>query len=75
MNIAMTTEISRPILKVVTVWTAAMLTSLWHTFTVIPWDKCAQFAAFVYSLCLIYEWIKKKADKKKLTTGTDHGTS
>lgn len=76
MQIIMTTEISRPLFKAISAWAAVMLTSMWHTFTIIPWDKFAQFAAFVYSLCLLYEYIKKKADKKKLDPpGVDRGTN
>ena len=71
--VTMTTEISRPILKAVTAWIFAMLTSLWHSFSTIPWDKFAQFAAFVYSLCLIYEYLKKKWAQSK--ESPPHGTN
>lgn len=58
------TEIQAPLFKVISLWVLAVLTDstlfFWNAFTTIPWDKFAQFAAFIYSLCLIYEWIRKK---------------
>lgn len=58
------TEIQAPIFKVVSAWIVALLADpmlfFWHAFNETPWDKLAQFAAFVYSLCLIYEYLRKK---------------
>ena len=68
------TEVKFPMIKAITAWIAALLSSFlspaWETFTSISWDKLAQFAAFVYSLCLIYEWAKKK-HKKGESNGTE----
>ena len=63
------TELKAPVIKVTTAWLAALLTDsmsfVWNTFSSVPWDKMAQFAAFVYSLCLIYEYISKRIRRKK----------
>lgn len=58
------TEVKAPVLKLITAWLAAgfsnFFTSAWESFTVIPWDKLASFAAFIYTTCLAVEWIVKK---------------
>lgn len=62
------TELKAPVIKVTTAWLAALLTDsmsfVWSAFSSVPWDKLAQFAAFVYSLCLIYEWLRKRRQRK-----------
>lgn len=45
------TEISWPLAKVISVWAA---------FGVTTWQEAAAFAAFIYSLCLILEWVYKR---------------
>ena len=64
-------EITHPGIKVTTAWLTAILTSGWQTFSTIPWDKLAQFAAFLYTIVLIIEWIRKriKAYKGEKPTG------
>lgn len=61
---AHSSEIHAPVWKAVSLWVIAVLTDstmfFWETFNNIPWDKFAQFAAFIYSLCLIYEYVRKK---------------
>lgn len=60
-------DITYPGIKVTTAWLTTLLASTWQTFSGMPWDKLAQFAAFIYSLVLIYEWISKKIQKSKGT--------
>lgn len=59
-----TAEVQAPVWKAVSLWVIAVLTDstmfFWETFNSIPWDKFAQFAAFIYSLCLIYEYVRKR---------------
>lgn len=50
-NMDQTTEVSWPLAKVLSVWAA---------FGVTTWQEAAAFAAFIYSLCLIVEWIYKR---------------
>lgn len=50
------TDVSWPVAKVVSVWTAIGITS---------WAEAASFAAFLYSLILIGEWVWKKAKARK----------
>lgn len=61
-------EVKFPVVKVISAWVAALTTSTmnyaWDTFMNIPWDKLAQFAAFVYTIMLILEFIKKKIRKE-----------
>ncbi|SNR73879.1 hypothetical protein SAMN05192560_0788 [Methylobacillus rhizosphaerae] len=45
------TEISHPVIKVISVWAAVGITS---------WADFAAFLAAVYSLILICEWVWKK---------------
>ena len=46
-----TTEVSWPLAKVLSVWAA---------FGITTWQEAAAFAAFIYSLCLIAEWLYKR---------------
>lgn len=66
-------DIKMPIIKAVSAWLLAVITSLWQTFSTIPWDKLAQFAAFVYSICLIYEYVRKKVipEQEEKLDGSD----
>lgn len=63
------TDVKAPMLKAITAWIAVAFTTLWTHFTTLPWDKFAQFAAFLYSCCLIWEFLRKKI-KKGNTDGT-----
>lgn len=45
------TEVSWPLAKVLSVWAA---------FGITTWQEAAAFAAFIYSMCLIIEWIYKR---------------
>lgn len=65
------TDIKLPMLKFASAWITVVLASAWHTFSVIPWDKLAQFAAFVYSCALIWEWVRKQLAKWRDSDGTD----
>lgn len=56
-------EIKIPVLKAISAWLIAIATSMWQTFSQVPWDKLAQFAAFLYSVCLIYEYLRKRFRK------------
>lgn len=49
-------------------WVMAITTSLWEAWSTVPWDKFAQFAAFVYSVCLIIEFLRKKWLKRARST-------
>lgn len=60
-------DVNHPGLKVTTAWLTTLLASTWQSFHGIPWDKLAQFAAFVYSCVLIYEWVSKKIQKSRGT--------
>ena len=65
-------EIRAPFFKAVSAWVVAMLSSLWVSFTMVHWDKLAQFAAFIYTCSLIFEYLYKKFKKKdKCEDGTD----
>lgn len=68
------TDVKAPMLKAITAWLAVLFTSLWDQFTTLPWDKFAQFAAFVYSCCLIWEFLRKKTKKEK-PNGTEQNIS
>lgn len=65
------TDVKLPFIKVVTAWLTVVLSSTWQTFSIIPWDKLAQFAAFIYSCALILEWLKKQIIKWREADGTD----
>lgn len=41
-------------------WPMAKLLSVWAAFGVTSWQEAAALAAFIYSLCLIGEFIYKK---------------
>lgn len=45
-------EVSWPVIKVVTAWVAAL--------GIGSWQEAAAFAAFLYSLCLLAEWVYKR---------------
>ncbi len=64
-------------IKAITAWAAAIFASAWDgaaqlfqwhwaIFTTLPWDKFAQFAAFIYSCCLIWEFLRKRSKKDKV---------
>lgn len=57
-------EINHPVLKVFSVWLTTALATTWQIFVGIPWDTLAQFAAFLYSCLLLYEWLVKKLTRK-----------
>ena len=65
------TDIKLPMVKLISAWLTALLASAWQTFSVIPWDKLAQFAAFVYSCALLWEWLRKQIIKRGESSGTD----
>lgn len=46
-----TSSIASPVTKVVTAWTAIGITS---------WAEAASFAAFLYSMALLGEWVWKR---------------
>lgn len=61
-------EIRAPIIKLTSAWSAAVLTSLWHSWQTFPWSTLAQFLAACYSALLIWEILSKKRQKAKDTT-------
>lgn len=69
-------EMRASVIKGILAWTAALLTDsvsfLWHVFSNVHWDKFAQFAAFIYSICLIYEYLAKQ--RRALKEDTKNGT-
>lgn len=65
-------EIRLPFVKALTAWLMAILASVWQTFSAIPWDVLAQFAAFSYSCVLLGEWLWKRYKRWKCKK---HGTS
>lgn len=62
-------------LKAILAWTLALLTDstsfVWDVFVSMPWDKLAQFAAFVYSVKLILAERKKRIAKKEKQDGAE----
>lgn len=64
-----TTEVKAPMIKVITAWVVALFsnffTQMWQAFQQAPWDKLAQFAAFIYTMCLLVEWIVKRWRKTR----------
>ncbi|MFV0408918.1 MAG: hypothetical protein ACK5LJ_04220 [Paracoccus sp. (in: a-proteobacteria)] len=71
-------NVKLPVLKVMSAWLATFLAGTWNVFASVPWEILAQFAAFLYTLALLVEWISKKLRNKKLRgdfhKNTDHGT-
>lgn len=57
-------ETRTAVAKGIIAWIAALLTDsmsfIWNIFSSTPWDKLAQFAAFIYSVCLIYQYLAKQ---------------
>lgn len=68
------TDVKAPMLKAISAWLVVLVTTVWEKFTILPWDKFAQFAAFVYSCCLIWEYVRKKI-KKGSTNGSEQNIS
>lgn len=69
------TDVKAPMFKLITAWLIAIWSSTIDIFASIPWDKLAQFAAFVYSCLLIYEYIRKRIRAIKAPkAGEDNGT-
>lgn len=62
-------EVRFPVLKVISVWFTIWLTTLWQSFSEVPWEILAQFAAFLYSGVLLVEWMIKKV--RRFKRGTD----
>lgn len=61
-------EVRFPVLKVISVWLTVWLTTLWQSFSEVPWEILAQFAAFLYSVVLLMEWTIKKVRRFKRDT-------
>lgn len=59
-------------MKAVIAWIAAIGSSLWQTWSSVPWDKFAQFAAFIYSVLLIIDYIRKRL--QVLAEDVEHDT-
>ena len=69
------TDVKAPTFKLITAWLVALWSSTIDIFASIPWDKLAQFAAFVYSCLLIYEYIRKRIRAaRENKSGEDNGT-
>ena len=51
------------LMKVTSAWVVTFVASVWQHFVSLPWGTLAQFAAFLYSCSLIYEWLRKKFRK------------
>ena len=47
-------------MKAVVAWISVLASSALETWTAIPWDKLAQFAAFIYTTCLIIQFIWRR---------------
>ena len=62
-------EVRFPVLKVISVWFTIWLTTLWQSFSDVPWEILAQFAAFLYSVVLLVEWMIKKV--RRFRRGAD----
>lgn len=62
-------EVRFPVLKVISVWFTVWLTTLWQSFSEVPWEILAQFAAFLYSVVLLVEWMIKKV--RRFRRGAD----
>ena len=50
-------------MKVASAWLLTLVASVWQNFVSLPWGALAQFAAFLYSCSLIYEWLREKFKK------------
>ncbi len=61
-------EVRFPVLKVISVWFTIWLTTLWQSFSEVPWEILAQFAAFLYSVVLLLEWAIKKVRRFRRVT-------
>lgn len=42
-------------------WAIAKVVSMWALIGVSTWGEAASFIAFIYSLCLLVEWLYKKS--------------
>ena len=62
-------EVRFPVLKVISVWLTIWLTTMWQSFSEVPWEILAQFAAFLYSAVLLLEWAIKKV--RRFCRGAD----
>lgn len=62
-------EVRFPVLKVISVWLTIWLTTLWQSFSEVPWEILAQFTAFLYSAVLLVEWMIKKV--RRFRRGAD----
>lgn len=65
MNLDTPDDVRAPILKLTSAWGFTLLTSMFETWREFPWDKAAQFMAFIYSALIVYEWISKKYRKTR----------
>lgn len=48
-------------------WAVAKVVSMWALIGVSTWGEAASFIAFVYSLCLLAEWLYKKGTAIRLS--------
>ena len=62
-------SVKHPGLKMISAWLSVYLSYMWQSFTEVPWEILAQFAAFIYSCALILEWVIKRF------RSSDRGTS
>lgn len=65
MNVGDVAELRAPVLKVISAWFVSLYTSTWQAWLHVPWDKLAQFAAFIYTICLICEFVRKRRLKER----------
>lgn len=68
------THIRYPTFKLLSTWLATLGSSMWAVFSNVPWEVLAQFAAFLYSCTLLYEWVVKRIRRsrnKEDDDGTD----
>ena len=68
-------DVKAPMLKMISAWVVALVTSAWHTWQAFPWSTLAQFLAAVYSAMLIVELIVKKYRKWKDKDGSKQDVS
>lgn len=64
-------DIRFPVTKMISAWLTVFLSSLWGAFTSVPWEVLAQFAAFAYSVALLWEFVSKKIKYKEPEGGTE----